>query len=68
MLFMDVDIVWNKNPLDFFRDETSSFKGFDIIMQDDSNRSVRFAPYFGNSGFFYARHNERTRYFVSVYL
>ena len=62
VLFQDVDIVWNKNPLDFFR---NNYEQFDIMFQDDGARSVRFAPYAGNTGFYYVRHNPRTKYLLT---
>ena len=58
---MDLDIVLNKDPYSYF--QSDKYKDFDIIFQDDGARSIRFAPYFANSGFYFARHNERTRYF-----
>jgi hypothetical protein len=59
-LFQDVDVVWYKDPMKFFHDKTRREAEFDILLQDDGARSPRFAPYAGNSGFFYARHNDRT--------
>jgi uncharacterized protein YwbE len=35
-------------------------------MQDDGARSERFAPYYGNTGFFFARSNPRTAHFMQV--
>lgn len=61
LLFQDADIVWYKNPLELFRDTTNSLKNFDIIFQDDGAHVARFTPYCANSGFYYVRHNRRTR-------
>jgi hypothetical protein len=66
-LFQDVDIVWFKNPIDYFiqlRDETE----YDVIFQDDGGHSVRYAPYSANTGFYYVRYNERTRHFLTSLL
>jgi len=63
ILFMDVDVVWYKDPVPLFQDKNNPLFEFDMLFQDDSARSLRFAPYAANSGFFFARHNERTRYF-----
>lgn len=41
---------------------------YDIIFQDDGGRSTRFAPYSANTGFYYVRHNERTRHFLTSLL
>ncbi len=38
----------------------------DIFMQDDGARSERFAPYFGNTGFFYVRANSKTKHLMQV--
>jgi hypothetical protein len=62
VLFQDVDIVWNEQPLPYFREQ---YNEFDIIFQDDGARSTRFAPYAGNTGFYYVRHNPRTRYLLT---
>jgi len=60
-----VDIVWYKNPVEFF--ETQHLD-FDMLFQDDGAHTVRYAPYSANSGFYYVRYNERTEYFFSALL
>jgi hypothetical protein len=67
-LFSDVDIVWFKNPLEFFAGPDSPVVGHDIIFQDDGSRTMRYTPYSANSGFYYVRHNPRTRYFLTSLL
>ena len=52
MLFQDVDIVWYKDPLEYFRNTNDDF---DIYFQDDGGHSVRYAPYSANSGFYCVR-------------
>lgn len=64
LLFQDVDVVWHRNPLDFFTNTTSPMYNYDIYFQDDGARAVRYQPYSPNSGFYFVRHNERTEYFV----
>jgi hypothetical protein len=59
LLFQDVDVIWYKNPFDYFK--TGHAKNFDIYFQDDGNRQERFAPYSANSGFYFARSNDRTK-------
>ena len=49
-LFQDVDVMWFKNPLDFFQDKDNGLADFDALFQDDGSRSVRFGPYCANSG------------------
>ena len=68
VLFQDVDIVWYKNPLDEFHDTSSELADFDVLFQDDGARSLRYAPYSANSGFYYVRHNDRTRYLFTSLL
>eukprot|EP00550_Attheya_septentrionalis_P001886 CAMPEP_0198286182 /NCGR_PEP_ID=MMETSP1449-20131203/5324_1 /TAXON_ID=420275 /ORGANISM="Attheya septentrionalis, Strain CCMP2084" /LENGTH=575 /DNA_ID=CAMNT_0043983841 /DNA_START=141 /DNA_END=1868 /DNA_ORIENTATION=- len=64
LLFQDVDVVWYRNPLELFQNNTNT-NNFDIIFQDDGARSFRFAPYSANSGFYYVRANARTKYFFT---
>ena len=63
LLFQDVDTVWYRNPLEFFSNRTNGYYDYDIYFQDDGARSVRYQPFSPNSGFYFARHNERTEYF-----
>eukprot|EP00557_Chaetoceros_sp_GSL56_P007231 CAMPEP_0176488264 /NCGR_PEP_ID=MMETSP0200_2-20121128/6610_1 /TAXON_ID=947934 /ORGANISM="Chaetoceros sp., Strain GSL56" /LENGTH=537 /DNA_ID=CAMNT_0017885223 /DNA_START=206 /DNA_END=1816 /DNA_ORIENTATION=- len=64
VLFQDVDVVWYKNPLDFFHDPENELHGFDMYFQDDGAHSVRYSPYSANSGFYYIRSNAETKYFL----
>jgi len=70
VLFQDIDVVWYKHPLSsgVFTDPTSPLSDFDMLFQDDGARSLRFAPYAANSGFYYVRHNQRTKYFFTQFL
>lgn len=70
VLFQDVDLVWYKNPLEFFRqhDPKTRIGSFDVYFQDDGSHSTRYQPYAANSGFYYVRYNERTRYFLTALL
>jgi len=61
LLFQDVDVVWYKDPLPFFHNNTSPISHFDIYFQDDGAHSLRYAPFSANSGFYYVRNNDRTR-------
>jgi Nucleotide-diphospho-sugar transferase len=66
-LFQDVDIVWFKNPMEYFtkiRNETE----YDVVFQDDGGHSVRYAPYAANTGFYYVKHNALTRHFLTSLL
>ena len=68
LLFQDVDVIWYKNPLEYFHDATNSNHNFDMYFQDDGAHSPRFAPYSANSGFYYVRNNEKTRYLFTSLL
>lgn len=64
-LFQDVDIIWYRNPLSYFKSTKDSF---DVYFQDDGAHSIRYAPYSANSGFYFVRHNERTFHFLAALL
>jgi hypothetical protein len=66
VLFQDLDVVWYQRPLALFEDGDSPLAKFDVIFQDDGARNVRFAPYSANSGFYYVRYNEKTRYLLKA--
>lgn len=68
ILFQDVDIVWYRDPLEYFHDEKSPIHEFDAYFQDDGAHSVRYAPWSSNSGFYYLRNNERVQYFLNSLL
>mmetsp|Transcript_23332 Transcript_23332/g.42997 ORF Transcript_23332/g.42997 Transcript_23332/m.42997 type:complete len:637 (+) Transcript_23332:166-2076(+) len=68
VLFQDVDLVWIKDPMEFFHDESSKIAHFDVIFQHDGSNSVRYAPYSANSGFYYTRANKRTQYLFTSLL
>lgn len=59
VLFQDVDVVWYQEPFELFN--SPEYLSFDTLWMDDGARSERFSPFFGNTGFYYIRHNERTR-------
>jgi hypothetical protein len=65
LLFQDVDIVWYKNPLDYFKNASDDI---DVFFQDDGGHSIRYAPYSANSGFYFVRYNARTEYFLTSLL
>ena len=49
VLFQDVDVVWLKNPLEFF---VKADAEWDMFFQDDGARSVRYQPYSPNTGMY----------------
>jgi len=59
LLFQDVDVVWFKNPIPFLKS-----LDMDIAFMDDGARTPRYTPFFVNSGFYYMKYNERTKYFM----
>jgi hypothetical protein len=73
VLLQDVDVFWRRHPLPYFTDSAPTSVnqdddndndngGFDLIFQDDGSRDVRFAPFFANTGFYFAKNNDRTKY------
>ena len=63
-LYQDVDIVYYRNPLEFFDEygRSGGSRNYDIIFQHDGSSQPRYAPYSSNSGFFYARSNKKVQY------
>ena len=69
VLFQDVDIVWYRNPLNFFQNLTvGRDASYDMYFQDDGSHISTFAPYSANTGFYYVRNNKRTVYFFNALL
>jgi len=68
LLFNDIDMIWYKDPLERFHNPDQSLSNFDIYFADDGARWVKSFPYSVNTGFFYARHNERTRHLFRSWL
>jgi Nucleotide-diphospho-sugar transferase len=61
-LFQDVDLVWYKHPLDFFRQPKLPFHNdYEIYMQNDGNYAQFYAPYSGNTGFYYVKNTRTTQ-------
>lgn len=56
VLFQDVDLVWFRNPLEYFEGGAE----YDIYFQDDGNHAEYYAPYSANTGFYYIVNNEKT--------
>ena len=67
VLFQDVDVVWYRNPLDFFHNTSRKDASFDLYFQDDGNRVV-YQTYSANTGFYYVRNNRRTIHFFNSLL
>jgi len=71
VLFQDVDIVWlnpEKDPLEYFQNQSSNLSHFDVIFQHDGSNSLRYAPYSANSGFYYVRANKKSQYLFTALL
>ena len=52
-----------RDPIPFLTASTS-----DIVFMDDGARTPRFTPFFVNSGFYYQKVNERTRFLMELML
>jgi Nucleotide-diphospho-sugar transferase len=68
ILFQDVDMIWYQNPLHYFDQHRIEMDRYDIIFQDDGGRSIRYAPYSANTGFYFVRYNDRTRHLLTSLL
>ncbi len=77
LLFQDVDVIWYKNPLQFFHydndgdnteNTTRQLGNYDMIFQDDGNRGPYYAPYAANTGFYYVKNNPQTKAFFNSLL
>lgn len=66
LLFQDVDVVWYKDPLEYFHDPLNG--GYDMYFQDDGAYQLRYAPLSANSGFYFVRSNDKTRYLFTSLL
>jgi hypothetical protein len=72
VIFQDVDLVWFKEPYSYFREygeraATAHHNGEqpDAYFSDDGQRgSIRYSPFYANSGFYYLRNNPKTLYFA----
>lgn len=58
VIFHDVDLVMIKDPVPHLQ----SLSEYDAIFMDDGARTLRFAPLFTNTGFYFLRNNEKTLY------
>ena len=78
LLFQDVDVIWYQHPLSWFKSQEEEQEKhnreiggkdmFDVYFQDDGNHALFYAPYSANTGFYYVRQNDRTRYFFNSLL
>ncbi len=68
ILFQDVDLVWFREPMEYFHrvieenrarsEQTGSY--MEAFFSDDGQRSMRYTPFFANSGFYYFLASPRT--------
>lgn len=65
ILFQDVDLVWFREPMQYFHDYIRA-SGMQVegFFSDDGQRSKRYTPFFANSGFYYLAASERSVYFT----
>jgi len=56
VLFQDLDLVWFRNPFEYFHGHRNATGGrFSSYLSDDGQRSLRYSPFYANSGFYYLR-------------
>ncbi|KAL9190370.1 hypothetical protein ACHAXT_007581 [Thalassiosira profunda] len=69
VLFQDVDVVWFKDPLEYFHDTSNKdIQQFDILFQHDGSAQPRYNPLSANSGFYYVRANKKSQYLFTSLL
>jgi hypothetical protein len=72
ILFQDADLVWFKEPFEYFHRyinstrTKSSLTGAnpEAFFTDDGQRSLRYTPFYANSGFYYLVSSPRSIYFT----
>eukprot|EP01038_Epipyxis_sp_PR26KG_P013922 gene13922-18671_t len=74
ILFQDVDLVWFRDPLDYFHEKQWKIDNNEInnnnnsqieaFFSDDGQRSMRYTPIYANSGFYYLVANNRTEFYT----
>lgn len=72
VLFQDVDLVWFRDPFPVFHNWTGKpgmtlsppGKQIEAFFSDDAQRSLRYSPFYANSGFYYLKATPRTEYFT----
>ncbi len=72
ILFQDADLVWFRDPMGYFHkyiadtqarsDQTGSHP--EAFFSDDGQRSMRYTPFYANSGFYYLLSTERSIQFT----
>jgi Nucleotide-diphospho-sugar transferase len=64
VLFQDADLVWFKDPFPYFHNFGKDSEGNVIVkgsehieafFSDDGQRSLRYSPFYANSGFYYLK-------------
>jgi len=68
ILFQDADVIWYKDPLQYFLDDSNGVQSYDVLFMDDGSGQWDYQPWRANTGFYFVRNNERTRYLVSEFL
>lgn len=61
VLFQDVDMIWNRDPLAEYFQANRTSPDIDIYMQHDGNHAEFYAPYSGNTGFYFVRNTHRSQ-------
>jgi hypothetical protein len=62
VLFQDVDVVWFRDPFRYITQLTKVKPRIDAFFSDDGQRTLRYSPFYANSGFFYMVSSERTKF------
>ena len=67
VLFQDLDVIpLRPDVMDYFHTERKDAADVDMFFQYDRNHNSEQAPYSANSGFYFAKYNQKTNYFFGV--
>lgn len=68
VLFQDIDLVWFQEPFTYFIEYIQKMKTNNVeieaMFSDDGQRSIRYAPLYANSGFYFLKASKATEYFA----
>ena len=67
VLFQDVDLVWFRDPFPYLKNiinDPTYPTPVDAIFTDDGQRGIRYSPFYANSGFYYIKYSERSKYWA----
>eukprot|EP01034_Spumella_vulgaris_P027690 gene27690-34452_t len=72
ILFQDADLIWFRDPMQYFHDYVKDHQARsdqtgshpEAFFSDDGQRSMRYTPFYANSGFYFLLSGEKSIYFT----